>query len=323
MNKIKNEQIVEGRLYDFNLSKKTVKNEKSPNYGKEFINGSISIATNEDGTNVLTIHYTFEPPVNSKTGSTNSKFTALSRIMESGKIWTKDGKDEATKLRVVASAALNDFYPNGGDELVSQQRIEGGFINFVNELHPEGINRQKFTFDTVITGADFIQADPERGTDNHVNLKCAIFDFRKSIMPYTLVAKSQEAMDYFIKLQYPVYTQVWGENVSTTETREKKTESAFGGTIVDYVPINRRELVVTGAKPVPYVYDPTNTLTGEEVITKAELEKAIADRNVYLEAEKTRTKEYYANRNAAAPVDTGFNPSSASPVPQGDFNFFG
>ena len=127
----KNEQIVEGRLYEFDLSKKTVKNEKSRNYGIEFINGSVSIATNEDGTNVLKVHYTFEPPVNSKSQTTNNKFSALVRIMESGKTWLKDGKEAATKIRIVGSLGLNDFYPNGGDELRSQKIIKGGFIDFL------------------------------------------------------------------------------------------------------------------------------------------------------------------------------------------------
>lgn len=321
----KNEQIVEGRLYEFDLSKKTVKNEKSRNYGIEFINGSVSIATNEDGTNVLKVHYTFEPPVNSKSQTTNNKFSALVRIMESGKTWLKDGKEAATKIRIVGSLGLNDFYPNGGDELRSQKIIKGGFIDFLNDFKsPQGINRQKFTVDTVISSADFVQADPEKGTENYVKLDCKLFDFRNAILPYTLIAKSPEAMDYFVKLQYPVYTRVWGENINSTITKEQKTESAFGGTIVDYVPVNHRELIITGASPTTYVYDKTNTLSGENVITEAEIEKVMADRNIYLETVKASSKAYYDSKKAQSNVSSAFNASTTMAVPEGDFaSYFG
>ena len=138
------------------------------------------------------------------------------------------------------------------------------------------------------------------------------------------VNRLYQAMDYFVKLQYPVYTRVWGENINSTITKEQKTESAFGGTIVDYVPVNHRELIITGASPTTYVYDKTNTLSGENVITEAEIEKVMADRNIYLETVKASSKAYYDSKKAQSNVSSAFNASTTMAVPEGDFaSYFG
>ena len=316
MRKNINTENIEGRVYEHDLAIKTVQNEKSENYGKEFINGSLSVATDEAGLNVLTVHYTYVTEI-TKQGKQNATYSNLKKIIE-GKTWVKDGKDNAIKVRLNPSAALNDFYPQGGDQLVSQQRNEGGFVSIVTDLKPEGEARQKFTFDTIITGAVLVEADPERNiTNDYVKINCAIFNFRNDILPFELIAKSKGAMDYFLNLgaskSEPVYTQVWGEILSTTVKIEKTIESAFGEPTVDITERNKKEWVVTGAKPETYVFGEENTITVEE------LTKALANRNVYLEEVKTRAKEYYATKGNA--ISTNPAPAQTSQIPVGGFNF--
>ena len=313
-----NTENIEGRVYEHDLTLKTVQNQQSENYGKEFINGSLSVATDEAGLNILTVHYTYVTET-TKLGKANATYSNLKRIMD-GKTWVTDGKDAATKVRLTPSAALNDFYPQGGDQLVSQQRNEGGFVSIINELNPEGPGRQKFTFDTVITGVTLVEADPEKNiTEDYAKINCAIFNFRNDILPFTLVARSQSAINYFMGLEAsssdPVYTQVWGEIVSTTVKVEKKTESAFGEPTVDITEKRQREWVVTGAKPEPYVFDMDDTITVEE------LSKAIADRNVYLEDVKAKSKEYYESKGNAVAASSSATPAPNTQVPAGGFNF--
>lgn len=314
-----NQENIEGRIYEHDLSIKTVSNQSSENFGKEFINGSLSVATDEAGLNVLTVHYTYVTE-QTKQGKTNATYTNLKKIIETGKTWVADGKDAATKVRLAPSAALNDFYPQGGDQLVSQQRNEGGFVSIVTDLNPEGISRQKFTFDTIITGVTLVEADPEKNiAEDYARINCAIFNFRNDLLPFSVVARSQGAINYFLSLDAspanPIYTQIWGEIVSTTVKVEKKTESAFGEPTVDITERRQREWVVTGAKPEPYVFDQDNT------ITKEELTKAIADRNVYLEEVKTRAKEYYASRGNAVAATTSAAPAPNAQIPVGGFSF--
>lgn len=318
MRKNINQENIEGRVYEHDLTLKTVQNQQSENYGKEFISGSVSVATDEAGLNVLTVHYTYVTAM-TKSGKQNATYGNLKRIME-GKTWVENGKDEAMKVRLTPSAALYDFYPNGEDRLVSQQRNEGGFVSIVTDLNKEGPGRQKFTFDTIIKNVNLVEADPERNiNEDYARIDCAIFNFRNDLLPFTLIARGQGAIDYFMGLEAspnePVYTQVWGEIVSTTVKIEKTVESAFGEPSVDVSERRQREWVVTGAKPEPYIFD------DESTITKQELSKAIADRNVYLEEVKTRAKEYYANRGNAVTASKPTGPVPNNTVPEGGFNF--
>ena len=318
MRKNVNTETIEGRVYEHDLAVKTVSNQQSENYGKEFINGSLSVATDEAGLNVLTVHYTYVTKM-TKQGKENATYANLKRIIE-GKTWVTDGKDAAMKVRLTPSGALNDFYPQGGDQLVSQQRNEGGFVSIVNDLNPEGPGRQKFTFDTVVTGVTLVEADPENNIpSDYAKINCAIFNFRNDLLPFTLMARSKGAIDYFMSLnasaKEPVYTQVWGEIVSTTVKVEKTVESAFGDPTVDVSEKRQREWVVTGARPETYVFGMDDTITEEE------LNKAIADRNVYLEEVKTRAKEYYENRGNAVAASKSAAPAPNTQVPAGGFNF--
>ena len=316
MRKNVNSINIEGRVYEQDLSLRTVENKQSENFGKEFLNGSVSVATDEAGLNVLTVHYTYVTAT-TKQGKPNPTYANLKRIME-GKTWVKDGKDEALKVRLTPSAELNDFYPGGGDELVSQQRSGGGFVTIINDLKPEGEARQKFTFDTIIKNVTLVEANPEKGIeDDYAKVDCVIFNFRNDILPFVLVARSKGAIDYFMGLgasaSNPIYTQVWGQIVSTTVKVEKTIESAFGEPAVDVSERRQREWVITGAKPDPYVFGESDTITAQE------LSKAIADRNVHLEEIKTRAKEYYASRGTSTPQSAIPGPNTQ--IPQGGFNF--
>jgi len=320
MKKTLNTENIEGRVYEHDLAVKTVQNQQSENYGKEFINGSLSVATDEEGLNVLTVHYTYVTET-TKQGKPNITYANLKRIME-GKTWVTDGKDAALKVRLTPSAALNDFYPQGGDQLVSQQRNEGGFVSIVSDLKPEGIQRQSFKFDAVISNVTLVEADPEKYiSEDYVKINAAIFNFKNDILPFTLVAKSQGAINYFMNLgvspSNPIFTQVWGEIVSTTIKVQKTIESAFGEPAVDITERQQREWVITGAKPEPYVFDSPETITAEE------LTQAIANRNIYLEDVKARAKEYY---NAKGSAEAGAIAASTMPapnasIPAGGFNF--
>ena len=314
-----NTETIIGRVYDHDLAIKTVQNQASENYGKPFIQGSVSVATDDAGLNVIPVHYTYVTET-TKSGKPNITYGNLKKIME-GKTWVNDGPDAAMKVRLTPSIALNDFYPNGGDELVSQVRNEGGFVNIVNDLGLDNAKRREFKLDVVINNVNLVE--PEDGED-YVRIRCAAFNFRNDLLPLTLVARNSVqpgSVDYFMGLDFsdgPIFTNVWGEIVNTTVKIERTVESAFGTPTVDISERTQREYVVTGAKPEPYVFGLEDTITTED------LTKAIADRNVYLEKTKAAAKEYYANRNAAAPASAIPAPSAPAPntaIPAGGFNF--
>lgn len=313
-----NKEILEGRLYDFDLSKKTVKNQTSNYYGQEFWSGTIQIATDEAGLNVIPVHYTFVLPTFGN-GKTDSRFSAFEKITSEEKTWLKVGKENAEMIRLTPSGDLNDFYIVNDDRAVSAQRNEGGFITFIKELAPEGTSRNKFTYDMIINKVTVVE--PKEDTDDvlHARIHGVIFNFRGAILPWDLIAYNPKAIEYFeglgVSSAEPIYTQVWGSIKNTTIKVEKEVENAWGEPMIEYSERTRREWVIEGSKP--QLYD----LTDED---KVELQKKVADRNVHLEEVKSAAIAY-ANSQKNAIQSTPTPNTMAGPlsnIPTGDFDGF-
>lgn len=317
----KNSITIQGRVYSFGeangrnmLEVKTVKNEKSDNFGKEYISGTIQVAVDEAGLNVIPVHYTWVTPT-TKAGGTNNTFVALKSLIDNGKTWIKDGKDAATMVKLEPSFALNDFYinENGEDRLVSSIVHEGGFASIVNTLPENEAERSHFRCDMVITNVQRVEADEEKGVDEHCTLRGAVFNFRKELLPLTFIVKNPNGMNYFENLgvsgSEPVYTWVEGVINCNTVKNEVKEETAFGGESVRSFEKKVKEWLVVRASQNPYDFGEEGILTGEE------LTKAMQDRQVKLAEEKKRSEEYKAQKN---------NPVAAPAAPQakaGGFNF--
>lgn len=306
-----NQTHIEGVLYEHALEAK-VSGDTSKNPGTPFITGTISIATDDAMTNIVPVHFTYVT-ANFGSGKPNDTYTTLNNIIN-GTFGTymKDGADKAIKVRVDSALGLNEFFTdrNGKEELVSAKRNEGGFVHKVDALDEDEKVRNTFKADMVITSVKHVEGDPEKGTVDKAIVKGAIFDFRKSLLPVEFSATNANAMRYFENLEAsqrdPVFTCVWGRQVSETVVRQIVTESAFGEDEVREVKNTRRDFVITGAAKEPYLWD------DEGSITAAELNEAIQKREVDLAAMKKRQDEYRASRNAA--------PKAAAPA-QGGFNF--
>ena len=305
-----NQTHIEGVLYEHALEAK-VSGDTSKNPGTPFIAGTISIATDDAMTNIVPIHFTYVTATFSS-GKPNDTYTTLSNIVN-GTFGTymKDGADKAVKLRIDSAIGLNEFYTdrNGKEELVSAKRNEGGFVHKIDALDEDEKVRNTFKTDMIITCVTHVDADDERGLPEKAVVKGAIFNFRKDLMPVEFSATNPNAMRYFEGLdasqRNPVFTCVWGRQVSETVVKQIRTESAFGEDEVREVKNTRRDFVITGAAKEPYVWD------DEGSITAAELNEAIQKREVDLAAMKKRQDEYKASRNAApkavAPAQGGFN----------------
>lgn len=299
---------IEGLLYSHSLAAK-VTGETSKAPGTPFINGTIDVATDDACTNIVSVHYTYVTPTYTLSGKTNPNYQILMDIIDGKtKSVTANSKEEAQKLRIDSNIGLNEFYSdrNGEETLVSAKRNEGGFIHLVSTLDADEKKRNTFKVDMVITGATHVDADEERQIPEKVTVKGCIFDFRKAILPVEFSVMSEGGMSYFEGLgastQTPVFTQVWGREISTTVVRERITESAFGEPLVQQIPSSRKDFVITGAASDPYEWDDESTLTA------AELKTAITERETYLATIKARQDEYKASQGkASAPKSGGFD----------------
>ena len=308
MMKVRNKTRIDGRLYQHSLElKESGPNSKTP--GTKFISGNVEIATDNDITNIVTVHYTYVTATTG-TGKSNATFNVLKDIID-GKLGSvmANGADNAAVITIDSAIGLNEFFSdrNGKEELVSAKRNEGGFAVVKSAADEDETKRNTFDVDMIITGTRMIEADPEKDLPEKMILRGAIFDFRNSLLPIELSVVNPRAISYFESLEItqrnPVFTRLQGRQVSEVVTREVVEESAFGEPVVKKFASTRKDWVVTWAASEPYAWD------DESTITAAELTKAMSDRETYLATLKQRQDEYKASKNqpAAAPANQGFN----------------
>jgi hypothetical protein len=310
--KMINTTHIEGLLYQHDLALK-VSGETSKNPGTPFISGVVEIATDNAGVNIVPVHFTYVTAT-TKNGRTNDTFTVLKNIIDNVyKTVMADGKDAATKLRIDSAIGLNEFYTDrdGKEELVSAKRNEGGFVHVTNEIDEDEKKRNTFTCDILITNVSVKEADPERDLPEKAVVKGAIFDFRNNLLPVEFSAIQPNAISYFEGLgassKEPVFTKVWGRQVSETIVRTITEESAFGEPSVREIKNTRKDFVITGASTEPYVWDDESTITAKE------LTEMMAARETALATMKQRQDEYKASRNNAisanvvVPASSEFN----------------
>lgn len=310
-----NKSHVEGLLYEHKLEKK-VSGENSKNPGTEFIAGSVSIATDNDCQNVVTIHYSYVTAT-TKSGGANATYNTLARIIDGAKCVTADGKENAVKVRADSAVGLNEFYSDreGNMELVSARRNDGGFIHIINEPLAEDENeRATFETDMLITGVRDVEANPERGLPAKSIVKGFIFDFRKALLPIEFSVLNPEGMKYFAKLdcgpRSPIFTKVWGRQVSQTGYREVVEESGFGGKKVTRVPTSNKDFVITGILKKDAMADKGYIWDSEEGILATEFTEAIQNREIYLATLKQRQEDYKNSKKVAPSVSnaaSGYN----------------
>ena len=314
-----NREHVEGRVYEHELVIKTVQNNQSENFRKEFISGTIDVATNEnpDEMNIVQVHFTFVTAVTKK-GAENKTFTALKKIINEGKTWVEDGQADATKVRIDTALGLNDFYLEDGT-LVSQKVNEGGFVSIVNSLNEDVAARSTWEADMVIMGITKVEADAEKNIPApFVRVNGLVFDFRNAALPMEYVAEDPKAIAWFEKQDVsqanPIFTKVWGQLDCKNTIVERTEESAFGEPTVKKYTRKTKKWVLTNLSPNFYDFG------DEKVMTFDDLQKASQDRQTYLAGVKKRAEEYKAQKaNGGAP--TANAAPAASAIPVGNFKF--
>lgn len=294
MKKMQNATHVEGWVYESSLEVKT-SGPQSKNPGVQFISGNLGVATDDEMTNVVQVHFTYVTE-NTAKGQPNATYIVLNGIIN-GKIGTvmRDGKENAGKVRIDSAIGLNEFYANDG-QLVSQRRNEGGFVHQTQELG-DPKTRATFNTDMLITNVIRVEADEERELPEKVTVKGCVFNFRNDILPVEFTVLNERAMDYFENLgatpKTPVFTRVQGIQVSQTVVRQIEEEGAWGEVSVREVRSSNRDFVINWAQAEPYVWD------DESTITAAELSEKMAKRELDLAEIKKRREEWQANQGNA------------------------
>ena len=319
MRKTINKEHVEGYIQEHSLEIKTVQNTESANYGKEFIRGSLDIATSDDGMNVVTVDFTYVQPTwpakNGKPERTNDTYVALKKIIDEGKTVVVDGIENATKVRIDTSLATNSFYTNrnGEEQLVEAKKNDGGFVHIVTGALAEEKARNTFEVDMLITGTKLVEADEERHiSEDYLEISGYVFNFRNDIQPVVLTCHNPGGINYFESLEAsksnPTFTKVWGNITSTNIVSQTTEESAWGEPVIKEYTRKKKEWVITGTAKEPYELGDSDVgITGQE------LKDAEAARATLLAAEKERYDQYQAQKAAgnAGGVAVSAKPSTS------------
>lgn len=289
MRKNINRTHIEGRLYEHNLVMRET-GPQSKNPGTSYISGSISIATDEEMTNIVPVEFTYVTAKTSK-GADSPTYAILVNILNGVLGNVMDcGKEDAAKLRIDSSIGLNEFYSDrsGTEELVSTKRNDGGFMHTTNLLNADENQRATFDTDIILTKTIYQEADPDRNRpDDRLILNGFVFNFRNEILPVSYVVQNQAAIGYFsdfgISEANPLYTHLKGIQISTTIVRRIEEEGAWGEVSYREVPVSRKEFVVNWAAKEPYAF-------GED-ITIDEFKECLATRQMTLATIKQRQEE--------------------------------
>lgn len=275
MKQMVNEINLQGHVYSVSgngLYRGTVNNIESPVNGVDYINGSLNIATDDDGANVVPVRFNFVTE-KYRSGKENASWGVLNEIEEGSKTWDAQGKDGAYKIRLTCSAGANPFVGQDGN-IVDRPCINVNFAHPANNGFRED-QRNSFKFDIVIV--NFVNKEVEDG-DDYGEIRGYVFSGfgdRIEATPVILTIHMKSGIDYFESLdaspQNPVATQVQGKIVSKTIQREQVTEGAFGEPIVNYTTSTQREWEVTWAAPETYEFGDESFMTEDELVRAMDL----------------------------------------------------
>lgn len=307
--KMINQVNLEGILYNHELEERVTGTE-SKNPGTEYIRGTVYVATDDAMNNIIPVFYSYVTPTFAS-GSKNSTYSFLRDILDERiKTVMNSSAEEAAKVRLDTSLALNEFYDRN-DELVSVLRNEGGFGKVIPKFSEEGEKRSKFSVDILLFKAVRQDEDEEKGLPERMDLEGYIFNYRKDLLPVKLVMYNQKGMDYLdsmdISKSNPLFTKAWGTEITQVIKQETVTENAFGEDEVSYYESSRKVMLVTGMAKEAYEWDDSDFLTGLEV------NNMIAERNVMLAEKLADQKKRQAN--------SGNNKSSLKVNNDDDFVF--
>lgn len=307
-----------GYVYDSSKLKAKVTGEKSKKPGTPFISGDLEIAVDEDGLNVVSVHFTYVAEYYAS-GKKNNTYPVLNEIItREDATWISGGKDKALRVQIDGVLDVNDFVTEdrttNETRMVSAKRCEGKFVSFAG---PNAKNESSFKTDILLTHVSFVEADPEKNIDkDYVVLKGAVFSYRNELLPVELVVKNPQGVQHFLEADIspsePLYTKVWGNIVSETIQVETQNEETAWGELpaVTSFERRRREWVVTGTSKYPYDFGE------EDILTTDEVKEMMQNREVYLADVKKRYEDYVKTRDSAAATN-----GAKTAVKKAEFNF--
>ena len=315
MREMINRVHVEGRVFSHTLQKRvTGENSKNPN--TPYIGGTLNVATDEEGINVVPVNFTYVTEFYSKSGKPNDTYKILQEIIDNDVTWSKDGKDEAPQVRIDGDIEVNDFKGRDGN-MVEAKRVRGSFVHYAQGNYSLNANEDKRnTFEADMLIAATIPQEVEDG-DDYLNIRGYVFAYRNALVPVTFSVRTSGGINYFEKCDIsndnPLLTKVWGNIVSSTQEVKTETENAFGEARVDITTRTLRSWDIIGAAEEPYEWNDESTLTIQE------FKNLLDERAQAVAVAKQRAEEYEKTKSGKS----GFPAAGTETKPAADNSIAG
>jgi hypothetical protein len=292
---------IRGYVFSHSLQERvTGATAKQPN--TKFIMGDINIATDNQGMNIVPVHFTYVTETYAS-GRKNATFDNLRQLIATGKTYENCGV-EASKIRVSGQIETNDFYTRQG-ELASPKRIRGSFLHFLNagEAIVDDPNNTLFEADMLALAA--VEHDNEDDPSlSYLELKGYVFSYRGDVIPVSFSVSGKDGRNFFtnedISQNNPYFGKINGIIKSTTIEVQPETDDSqvgFGQIVVRPTTRTFRSWDIYAAT--------INDGMSEDTITADELKKALADREVFLADKKKQQEDYQKTQAGNAGFPSG------------------
>lgn len=297
----KNSVEVNGYVYSHTLQvKKTGEHSRVP--GTEFITGTVNVAIDDEMLTVIPVNFGYVTEFFNKKNSDgtqkkNDTFALLKRLIDNNEVVENIayGAAGAMHIRIQGDIECNDFISRKTGELVSTQRIRGGFAH---TGYTSDEKMARFKTDMLIT--NYAEKESEDGEPLYGTLSGYVFNYRNEFMPVKFTVRVEKGMKYFEDQDIaaePMLTHVWGNIVNTTVERKIEVETAFGAPYVSSTTKSFRSWDVSAS------YEPYD-FGEEEVMTMEDVKAGLKAREEKLANLKKNQKDSIENVFAEKPKKT-------------------
>lgn len=267
----------------------------------EAIGGSIIVKVNQKISGVekellIPVHM-FAAKLTNK-GTPNPAYESIAKVMNEFKSIASTGDEaQADRVRITnGQIRMNEYYAADG-HLISFPRISASFINKITngDCKPEAT----FTAEFAVAAAD-----EEMGRDGEptgrYKITALLPQYGGKIDVVPMFAESEgviNAVSTYWNVGDTVKANGRLDFSSTTEITYEEVD--FGEPVEKVRTINKSDLIITGGSQEP--------LEGDFALAKEDLDAALADRKLRLEAQKEKDMARVAHKQTPAQSGSGFN----------------
>ena len=267
----------------------------------EAIGGSIIVKVNQKISGVekellIPVHM-FAAKLTNK-GTPNPAYESIAKVMNEFKSIASTGDEaQADRVRITnGQIRMNEYYAADG-HLISFPRISASFVNKITngDCKPEAT----FTAEFAVAAAD-----EEMGRDGEptgrYKITALLPQYGGKIDVVPMFAESEgviNAVSTYWNVGDTVKANGRLDFSSTTEITYEEVD--FGEPVETVRTINKSDLIITGGSQEP--------LEGDFALAKEDLDAALADRKLRLEAQKEKDMARVAHKQTPAQSGSGFN----------------